>query len=284
MKTTSLTLILLSGFFSGYSQGMDSAEPKKIVLPWFVERFKISAGAIYVVNRTNIQVELTDQAGTDINLEKDMRFNKEIGTFLANFEWQISRRSKIALNYFKVNRSSNHVLDKDIIFEDNTYYANSSVSTFFNTKIYQISYGYSILSRPKYEAGIYIGTHILSAETGITAVGMSGGGTKQNNFGFTAPLPDIGIWGGYAISKRLGVNMNVSYFALTFQNKNGRLLAFNLNFIYKIYKQLDITLGYTGLDFKVNVVKSDVTGDFKWGYNGPVLALNFSFGKKHWTH
>jgi hypothetical protein len=284
MKTAFLILILLSAGYLSYSQSKDSAQTDKIVLPWFVERFKISAGAIYIVNKTNIRVQLNDASGTDINLEKELGFNKEIGTFLADFQWQISRRSRIALNYYSVRRSSNHTLDKDIIFEGNTYYANSTVHTFFNTTIYQLSYGYAILSKPEYEAGVRVGTHILGANTGISLNDASAGSGVTNSFGFTAPLPDLGLWGAWAISKRLATNMYISYFALTLGNKTGRLFAFNLGFTYKLVDQLDLTLGYTGLDFKVDVVQKKANGNFKWGYNGPALTVNFSFGKKSWTH
>jgi hypothetical protein len=284
MKTLALILILISGVFFGYAQTKDSTVSDKVILPWFVERFKLSAGAFYVVNKTNVQVEQNGSSSTDIDLEKDLGINREVGTFLANFEWQISRRSRINLNYYNVNRSSTHILQKDIIFEDNTYHADSTVHSFFNTTIYQFSYGYAILSKPKYEAGVFIGTHIMSARTGISIYGANAGTGTQNNFGFTAPLPDLGLWGGWAVSDRFAINADISFFALNLNSNSGRLLAFNLNFTYKLIDQLDLTLGYTGLDFKVDVVKKDVTGNIKWGYNGPALTVNFSFGKKSWTH
>jgi len=283
MKIFVTVLFLSLSISIGYSQTKDSSDSGKVVLPWFVERFKLSAGAFYVVNKTNIQVELKNMSGTEINFEKDLGINREITTFLANFQWQISRRSRIALNYFNVKRSSDHVLEKDIVFEDNTYHAGSSVQSFFNTAIFQFTYGYAILSKPKYEAGLSIGTHIVNAKTGIALNGSSGI-TTQNDFGFTAPLPDLGVWGGWAISNRFALNADMSYFALTLNNKSGRLLAFNLSFTYKLIDQLDLTLGYTGLNFKVDIERKDVIGNFKWGYNGPAIALNFSFGKKSWTH
>jgi hypothetical protein len=284
MKVLLTLSLFLSAITPLFSQSKDSVLPHKVVLPWFVERFKISAGAFYVVNKTNIRLELHDASGTDINMEKDLGINKEIATFLANFQWQISRRSRISLNYYNINRNSTHTLQKDIIVEDNVYPVNSTVSSFFNTTIYQFSYGYAILSKPTYEAGLMIGTHILHSNTGISLDGGNAGLETQNDFGFTAPLPDLGFWGGWSMGKRFAMNADISYFALTMNNKSGRLLAFNLNLTYKLIDQLDLTLGYTGLDFKVDVIRPDVTGNFKWGYNGPALTVNFSFGKKSWTH
>jgi len=290
MKGSALVMFFLSAILYGRAQESDSVNAKKetkadkIVLPWFVERFEISAGGLYIINKTNIQVAVNGNDATSIDAEKDLGINKEAGTFIANFQWRISRRSRVTLNYYNIKRNSNHTLQKDITFEDNTYYANSSVSTFFNTAIYQFAYGYAILSKPKYEAGVFVGTHIVGATSGISLNGVTNGIAVSNNFGFTAPLPDIGLWGGYAISDRFAINADVSYFSLTLNNNTGRLLAFNLTFTYKLIKQLDLSLGYSGLDFKVNTTKKNVTGNFKWGYNGPALSVNFSFGKKNWSH
>ncbi len=267
-----------------FSQTKDSTASPQIVLPWFVERFKISAGAFYVVNNTNVRLELKDAMGTDMQLEKDLGMSREVTTFLANIQWQISRRSHLGLNYYNIHRNASHVLQKDIIVEDNVYPVNSSVTSFFNTAIYQFSYGYSIFSKPTFEAGLLIGAHLLHTNTGISLDGTNTGVDVQNNFGFTAPLPDLGIWGSWALNKRFAINSNISYFALTLNNKSGRLLAYTLNLTYKLVKQLDLTLGYTGLDFKVDVIRPDVSGFFKWGYNGPLLMANFSFGKKSWRH
>jgi hypothetical protein len=290
MKRSALAMIILLNYSVGKAQEKDSARDEKkdkhekIVLPWFVERFKLSAGALYVINRTNILVSFNGMDATSINGEKDLGINKEVGTFLANFQWRISRRSRLMLSYYSINRNSNHVLQKDITFGDHTYPANSSVYTFFNTAIYQFSYGYAILSKPKYEAGVFIGSHIVGSKTGISLNSSTSGTAISNDFGFTAPLPDIGVWGGYATSNRFAINADISYFALTANNNTGRLLAFNLTFTYKIIKQLDVSLGYSGLDFKVITTKQNFTGNIAWGYNGPALAANFSFGRKNWSH
>ncbi len=61
---------------------------------------------------------------------------------------------------------------------------------------------------------------------------MSAGACKINNFGFIAPVPDFGIWGGYAFSKKFATNFDVNYLTLTIGNKSRRILATNLLFTY----------------------------------------------------
>ncbi len=111
-----------------------------------------------------------------------------------------------------------------------------------------------------------------------------GAASKSNNFGFTAPIPDLGIWGGYAFTNRFAVNFNMEYFGLTINHITGRVIASNLTLTYRIVDKLDFSMGYAFLDFKVDAVKRNVEGLFKWGYNGPAIALNYSFGKKSWSH
>lgn len=285
MKAIITILFVFLFFLGSRAQAPDSLSHPKIILPWFVERFKLSAGFFLPVNNTDIQVGVNGTAhGTDIDFETDLGFVKSIGTFLASFQWRISRRSRLSLNYYKIDRSSGHTLAKDIIFKEDTFHVNTSVSSFFNTSIYQISYGYAVLSQPKYEAGFMIGTHLVGAKTGIALNGANAGVSKNDDFGFTAPLPDLGIWGGYAFTDRLAANLEADYLSLTVGDVSGSIFAYNIIFTYKLVKQLDVSLGYTGLNCTVDVVKEKVNGHFKWGYNGPSLAATFSFGKKSWGH
>jgi hypothetical protein len=280
MKAAALTTILLISISVSFSQTKDS-----LVAPWWVEKFKLTAGLFVPVNNTKVQVEANGSAaGTDIDFQKDLGFDAAQLTFLANFQWRISRRSRINLSYYDMNRTATHTLQKDIIFNDQTYKINSSVDTYFNTAIYQFSYGYAFIEKPGYEVGVLIGAHTVGTKAGISLNGTSTGVSQNNNFGFTAPLPDLGIWGGYAFNNQFAVNLDFDYLSLTINNINGRIIAYNLVFSYKLTKQLDLSLAYSGLNFNVKTTKKDITGDFRWGYNGPSLGLTFSFGERSWKH
>jgi hypothetical protein len=280
MKAVTLATIFLFSISFGYSQTKDS-----LVAPWWVEKFKLSAGLFVPINNTKVQVEANGSAaGTDIDFQKDLGFDAAQLTFMVNFQWRISRRSRLNLSYYDMNRDATHTLQKDITFNDQTYHINSSVSTYFNTAIYQFSYGYAIIEKPTYEVGVLIGAHTVGTKAGISLNGANTGISQNGNFGFTAPLPDLGIWGGYAFSDRFAVNLDFDYLALTINNINGRLVAYDILFSYKLLRQLDISLGYSGLNFSVKTSRNNISGDFRWGYNGPSLGATFSFGKKSWKH
>ncbi|MEX0635292.1 MAG: hypothetical protein WD135_00885 [Ferruginibacter sp.] len=220
--------------------------------------------------------------GTDIDFENDLGFTKSSGTFIAEFKYRLSKRSRFDLGYFRINRKSTKTITEDINFGEDTYPANTSIGAFFKTDIYRFSYGYSVIQQPKFEVGFLIGAHIINSKTGLSAIGNNIGISLENDFGFTAPLPDLGIWGGYTFSKRFAVNAEVNYLALKVGDIGGRILGGSLSFLYRVTKQFDLGLGYTGLNFNIDVTKPKLSGSFKWGYNGPSLTAHYSFGKKYW--
>jgi hypothetical protein len=263
-----------------------SAQKKdSLVAPWWVERFKLTAGIFIPVNDISLKVSANGSVdGTNIDFQKDLGLESTGFTFLSNVQWRISRRSRISLGYYNIRRSSTKTLQKDIIFDSVTYKTNTTVDAFFNTSIYQFSYGYAIIVKPNYELGLSIGAHTVGAKAGVSANDANAGLSRNSDFGFTAPLPDLGIWGGYAFNDRFAANLEFGYLSLTVNDIKGSILTYNLVLLYRIIPQLDLLVAYTGLNFDVNATKKNVTGDFKWGYNGPSLGLSFSFGKKSWIH
>ncbi len=74
--------------------------------PWFVERFKITAGFLSANNNTSIKISNSGGLGSVIDFEKDLGFNTNVGIFLANFQWRSSRRSRFDFSYYQLNRSA----------------------------------------------------------------------------------------------------------------------------------------------------------------------------------
>jgi hypothetical protein len=282
MKIIALLILALT-FNNSYSQKPMADSTKMRTAPWFVEKFKVTAGLFLPVSSTNLQVGLKGAAaGTEIDFEKDLALNNSQLTFLANFQWRISSRSRINLNYYNMPRSSTHSLQRDITYNGTTYPVDATVTSNFNTAIYQVSYGYAILAKPNFELGVLIGTHTVGANASIALTGSAGSASGSTDFGFTAPLPDLGIWGGYAFNKRMALNLDMNYLALTVGDVTGKIFAYNISFLYRLMDKVDLTLGYSGLNINVDVTKTTTEGHLKWGYNGPSLGVSYSFGKKSW--
>lgn len=278
MKTLYMLLLFIFGITQTYCQ--DSTQLKKA--PWFVQRFKVSAGLFIPVNNTNIKVGTDGGEGTDIDFEDDLGFEKVSPTFYGDFQWRLSHRSRLDFTYYIVNRGSSYTLDKDIVFGEDTFHINSNVRSYFNTGIYRVSYGYALFAKPKFELGLIGGFHIVGAKAGISFKGDNLNVAANSNFNVTAPIPDFGIWGGYEISKSLAINAEADYLGVTIDNITGRILAYNILLSYRIIEPLHVAVGYTGLNCKIEAERDILNGHFKWGNNGPSLTVTYAFGKKKW--
>ncbi|TPG38430.1 hypothetical protein [Flavobacterium pectinovorum] len=248
-------------------------------LPWHGRRFKFSAGVFFPTNNTQVEVGSNNgNFGKEIDFEKDLGFKKSTTSFAGAFEWRISRRSRMGAEYFYLKRTSTKTLQKEIEFGDHTYPVNATVSAFLDNEIYRITYGYAFISKPKYEIGALIGAHIMLADVGLKLEGATAQIGYHDDFGFTAPLPDLGLWGEFVLAKKWGLYVNTNYFAIKINNIDGRILSYNLSVLYNVYQNLSLTAGYTGLNIRVDAEKDRLNGFFKWGYNGPTLTATYAFG------
>lgn len=248
-------------------------------LPWHGRRFKATAGAFFPVNNTEVEVNGTNgRIGTDIDFERDLGFQNNTVSFFGTFEWRASRRSRFNLEYFYLKRNSTKTLQKEIEFKDHVYPVNAEVAAFMDNQMIRFAYGYAIVSKPKYELGLLIGAHIMLADVGIGLAGNTIQAQYRDNVDFTAPLPDIGVWGEFVLGRKVGLYANLNYFALKIDDIDGRIVSYNLSVLYNVYQNFSLTAGYTGLNFRVDVARPKIDGFFKWGYNGPTIAATYSFG------
>jgi len=73
MKAAALISILILCFSTGYSQTNDSVHAGKLVAPWWVEKFRLSAGFFESITNTKVQVGLNGATnGTEIDFQKDL--------------------------------------------------------------------------------------------------------------------------------------------------------------------------------------------------------------------
>lgn len=286
-KQKIIAAILLSMVTFHFCEAQDSAEitPKKYVAPWFVEKFRVSAGFFAPINVAKVAVSRTGtDDGTVIDFEDDLGFKRSAGTVSGDFQYRLKRRSRFDLSYIYINRKSSSTIKKDINFGDNTFPVNADVDAYFKTGIYRVSYGYALFEKPRYEAGVLIGAHIVHSKVGLSADGTTTSISLSDNFGFTAPLPDLGVWGGYTFSSRYALIGEIDYFYLKMGETKGRTFATSFAFLYHATKKLDVSINYVGLNFKVDTKKPRLEGNLQWGYSGPAINATYSFGKKYWAH
>lgn len=242
-------------------------------------KFQIQAGIFMPFSNTQMQIgNDKGNLGTDIDLENDLGFNTQSFAAFGAFEWRISRRSRLNLSYFYLGRSSSYTLEKEIHFRDEVYPVSANIKASSNTHIGRLTYSYAIFSKPQYEAGLLIGSHVVDAKMIIALNASVGSVEYEDNFKLTAPLPDIGVFGSVHITDKLSFLADVSYLPVKVSNVKINILTYNAMFKYQAYRNLGLSLSYTGLNFNINIDGDPLNGYLKWGYQGPSLTATYSFG------
>jgi hypothetical protein len=262
----------------------DSAKNKTMRdVPWFVERYRVSLGFYGGINNTNIQLNSNSgDIGTNIDFENDLGYDSYSSSIFADFQWRSTSRSRFMLSYYNLRRDTYYEIDETFEFGDNTYEVGADIYSYFNAAVYRFSYGYAILSKPKYEVGLSIGTHFIEMEAGIGIEAANVSAEVSDNFGVTAPLPDFGIWGGYAFTDRFALNAEFDYFAVTIENIEGQIIAYNFSATYKLSNHFNITGGFNSLNCNVEATGDLANSKIEWGNNGFSLRAAYTFGNKKW--
>jgi hypothetical protein len=284
-----LLVLLFAAFLSSpiQAQKVDSAaiqqEKYNRSAPWYVKRFTVALGAFFPINYSRVTVGNEQGTfGTRIDMNSDLGLSRNSSTISGGIQWRAARRSRFDLNFYHINRSATKTLDKNIQFKDTTFPIHGTVSDYFRTDIYRFSYGYAIFCNARWEAGLSFGLHVLRSNLGIGVAGDSANAEYNSGFGFTAPLPDFGIWGGWAFAPKWALTSEVGFFQIGINGFNGRLITANLWVTREIIPNLNVAAGYDGLNFNLDVTKEHYKGSLAWGYNGPSIIATYSFGHKKW--
>jgi len=257
----------------------------KKTAPWFVQRFTITGGYFAPANKTNIQVDGSNGAvGSKINFEHDLGLTKTTHAVFGDLQWRIARRSRLDLNGFLVNRSAVHTLQKDITFGDSTYPANTSVRAFFNAGTWRLSYGFALFAKRNYEIGLRIGAHVLVNDIGIKAQQGNASYSRGHDFNFTKPLPDAGLWAGFALGQHFALNLEADYLdASAGSDLEGKILSYNAALTWRAFKPFQVAIGYKGFYFDINTQnREQFNGHFQWNSHGPEVTAALAFRAKAW--
>lgn len=253
--------------------------------PWFAERFRLSTGTFLPLLSTKVTVRPDNAEATELNFENDLDLKKSSVVFEVDAQFRLGPKTRLDFTRFSLKRSATATIQETFRFGNQDYGVNSRVDGFFNNTLYRVAFGYAFLSNTYAEFGASLGAHVLVTSTGVSAVTSVGGAPAQlrsNDYTFTAPLPDLGIWGGYSINSRLAVLGEASFMSLRVSTQKGGLVSLKAAARYKIFPMLDVSAGYSYYQYKLSKDVEVQSAEIKWRLQGPYLSLALCLGKPYW--
>jgi hypothetical protein len=166
------------------------ADAQRAYEPLF-DKFNFKGEISWVGMRTSVGLfdEELDQGGT-LNFEDDLNLGKWQSIPSLDFEWQISKRHRLAGRWQALNRGSNSQALTDIEWGDETIPINSDITLTFDLTQFFIDYTYYPWVKERWAAGFGLGLRWMDLSTSLEwHLGGDENIEGRQNAGVTAPLP-----------------------------------------------------------------------------------------------
>lgn len=244
------------------------------------DRFQIQVGEFFVTRAsTTVSLAATAgvfAAGTILNFEEDLGLSARETVPRIDGYYRFGHRSRVDFSYFNIERSGVVTTPFDIDFGDISIPAGTPlVKTFFNEEVLKATYGLSFYNTPKAEMGLSAGLFIAKLGVGMSAPTIN---TSDRAEG-TAPLPVVGAYLRYNISRRWRFSAKGDFFYLEVGDYKGNLVDLRLNLEHQTWKNVGFGFGFNGIQTSLDATDGDLTGSFQNTISGLQAYVFVAEGK-----
>lgn len=245
------------------------------------DRYWVEASAFWPDIATTVNVSSRGgRVGTDIDLEDDlnMKDRKALPAFLAGA--RLGERFTIIGEYYGLDRNGSASIARDITFDDVTYPAGVNVESSFQSDVYRLVVGYSFIRRENLELGAAIGLHATSFDAALSGqgrIGEAAAQTLRRERDLLAPMPTVGLYGGYQVTPRLTLTARADYMSLSSGKYDGQILNTEARAGYRVWKNVGVGAMYRHVDYEFEIEKNRWQGRLDYRFSGPALFLQAVF-------
>jgi hypothetical protein len=265
----SLTLLFALGALCSTHANAEAGDPLN-------DRFSVSLGGFLLNTDTELRVDGESSQGTTINLEDDFGFD-DVDRFRIDGYWRITPRQKIRVMYFDTKRTENRTIDRDIVFQDETYAINTDIRTTFETTVAELAYEFAFLRGDNYEVAGSIGIHNLKFTLGLDVTGNNVNLSESRTAEANGPLPMIGLSGTWRINDKFYIQALAQFFEISYDPYDGRLSDVGAAFVWQPFRHVGFGLGYNEFTTRVDVDDDNFQGRLRWNYGGARIFMTASF-------
>ena len=241
--------------------------------PTLDDRFQVRLGPFFA----NMDSKITLATGQEIDLEERFDDNAVTGAIYLN--WRVTPRINLEFGYSQITRDESVTIDQAVPLGDvATLPAGSSFSGDFNTRVYRLAAGYSVLRNEKSEVGLTLGVTAVNIEDKLAFTPAGGPKVTLLEEDTTEPLGSIGVYGTYAFHPQWLVNGRVGYLGLKLGDLDGKMWDILGAVEFRPWKNVGFGLAYVYNDADLTVKADTGDTDVNWTYQGPFAYVTLGFG------
>ena len=238
---------------------------------------KLQLGIGYFIPSQTIRIGVNGSSeNTEIEFNDALKLSDNNSAPQFNFDWRFTKKWKVSLEYFNMNKSSAAILDKDIQWNDYTLKAGSSVTGGIDIDLYRIYIGGALSQGLHHEFGLGLGIHGLDINPYIQGkiyLNDELQELERVSVSAFAPLPNIAIWYYYALNPKWAFMARLDWFGIKIDPYTGSLWDFTPSVRYQIIKNLAISADYRYFKVSAGVDQNNWDGSFYMVFQGPTFTL-----------
>ena len=244
-----------------------------------------SLGAFVFNTDLNARLNGQSSSNPDIDFNNDFGRASDATRVRADILWRFLPKHHLRLLYFDYSNSQSRVLSHDVQWGDYTFLAGSNATSEFKFNTTELAYEYAFLRDPNYEVAASGGIHFMQIKVGISGtanvrnpdgtITSASASSKQSDL--PAPLPVIGIRGGWAVAPNWYLEAQGQFFRVTIDQYKGNVTDATAKATYMINRHFGVGLGYNYFRTSVDVSKNDFNGHLRVGYHGLMAYVSGAF-------
>jgi hypothetical protein len=255
------------------------------------DRFIFSTSAYFPATDTDIVFGGGDGSALDIDLEDRLGFDEQNILPMVQFTWRMTDHWRLSADYFSLSEEGQKVLLATIDTGDGTFLTGGAgVVSEMDLDILRVLFGYSFLREEQYELGAGLGAHVGQIDASVTGLAAISGGSpgcplpgpcvaqSTANIDEWAPLPNIALFGNYAITDQWLLDGRIDWFAASFGDYKGNLWNVSASINWHPFEHVGFFFMYKFLQLDIKKDKNNML-DWKvdMDFHGPALGINVSF-------
>jgi len=213
--------------------------------------------------------------GTTLSGERDFGLDSRIPQGRIEIIFRLRQNNRLRVDYFATNRRGDHIINRTILFGDETFVANDRVTSSLDWREFSLTYTYSLFRNDYVEAGVGLGAHFIQAD----ARGAVEAKQLRQEVSGSGAFPSIPlditwrIWHGLALSAR------GQYFHASVNNFEGSIAEYHgdLQWRWRKYPNFSLGAGYTIMRSSLDVDDTNFPGSFRLNVRGPEGFFKVSF-------
>lgn len=210
--------------------------------------------------------------GTPINAEDDLGLDDSDLLPLAEITLLPGERHLIRLSGFGMRRRAQKIIDRTIVFDDQTYLPGERVNSTLNMTMLGLTYGYSVVKTPQLDIALTFGVQVIEVEANAVVTSRV---VRDSETGVT-PLPLAGIEGRYDFNERWSTELRLQYLSVEFDEIDGSVMDARVALTWRNNPYLVFGLGYRTFGVEVDSRDLDTPGRVEMEMAGPLLFMRAS--------